>query len=131
MCLLIVNAYNYRCVMLGAIPNTICQLPSLTYLSLTNTNTNPGITCAPLCLSSVTTRYVPSTICVYPQDQGLCGLIAATNIQSISGYSQWSCTTGGYTSTSPCTSPMWPGVSCVGSNVVSMNIGSLGVTGSI
>ena len=116
---------------IGAIPNTICQIISLTALYITYSGTNPGVTCAPLCLSSVTTHAVPSAICPSNQDIGLCGLIAATNIQSISGYSQWSCTTGGYTSTSPCTSPMWPGVSCVGSNVVSMNIGSLGVTGSI
>ena len=90
---------------------------------------NPGITCAPLCVSTVTTRNVPAAICVYPQDNGLCGLIAATNIHSVSGYSQWACTTGGYTATTPCLSPVWPRLTCSGMNVVSINLGSLGVTG--
>ena len=106
-------------------------MTGLAFFYVTNGGSNPGITCAPACVLTIGSRSVPSTACPSNQDIGLCGMIAATNIHSISGYSQWSCTTGGYTSTSPCTSPMWPGVSCVGSNVVSMNIGSLGVTGSI
>ena len=74
-------------------------------------------------------HYVPSTLCPTNQEIGLCGLIAATNIQTISGYSQWSCTTGGYTSTAPCTSPVWAGISCNGIDVVSISIGGVGVTG--
>ena len=117
------------CTFIGAIPNTICQLSSITGLYITFSNTNPGITCAPLCVSSVTTHYVPSSICPSNQDIGLCGIIAATNIQSISGYSQWSCTTGGYTSTSPCLSLVWAGLVCSGSNVVSVDVNSIGLTG--
>ena len=97
---------------------------------VTNSGSNVGITCAPLCVSSVA-AVVPSNICVYPQDNGLCGLIAATNIQSISGYSQWSCTTAGYTSSTPCLSPVWPGLSCVGVNVVSVTVNSVGLTGML
>ena len=108
----------------------MCAMLELTTVHVTAGGTNSGITCAPLCVSSVTTHTVPSTVCVYPQDNGLCGLIAATNIQSISGYSQWSCSTAGYTSSTPCLSPVWPGLSCAGSNVVSMSIGGLGIAGT-
>ena len=115
---------------IGAIPNTFCQLHSLSYLYITNNGLNSGITCAPLCVSSVANHVVRSTVCVYPQDIGLCGLIAATNIQSISGYSQWSCTTGGFTSTTPCLSPVWPGVTCSGTVVVGINFDLVGLTGA-
>ena len=59
----------------------------------------------------------------------MCDIIAATNIQSISGYSQWSCTTGGFTSTAPCTSPVWNGLVCTGNNVVSITLNNFGLTG--
>ena len=65
------------------------------------------------------------------QDIGLCGFIAATNVGSKSGYSQWSCTTGGTASSSPCLTPVWPGVSCNGTVVGGINLSSLGVTGMI
>ena len=75
-------------------------------------------------------KTIPSSVCVYPQDNGLCGLVAATNIQSIAGYSQWSCSTSGYTSSTPCLSPVWPGITCTGSNVInSINIGGCGLSG--
>ena len=114
---------------IGTIPNSVCLVTHLTSLQFTNNGTNPKVTCAPLCVSSVSSRTVPSSVCVYAQDVGLCGLISATNIHSISGYSQWSCSTGGYTTSTPCLSPVWPGLSCAGINVVSVNLNSLGVTG--
>ena len=107
-------------MIIGSIPNSICLLSSLKYFYVTNSGSNSGLICAPYCLTSVTNRTVPSTVCVYPQDTGLCGLIAATNIQSLS--SQWSCTTGGYTTTFPCTPYYaWSGLSCSGVNVVSVS----------
>ena len=111
------------------LPNSLCQL-SLNFLWITNSG-NHGITCSPVCVSSVYNRVVPSTICVYPQDVGLCGIIAATNIQSKSGYSQWSCTTRGYTTSTPCLSPKWSGVTCNGINVVGINLTSSGITGEL
>ena len=116
-------------VHVGSIPISICLVTHLTNLQMIYNSSNPGIKCAPLCVSSVTSRTVPSTICVFPQDNGLCGLLAATNIHSISGYSQWSCATGGYTSTLSCLSPLWPGVTCNGVDVVGINLLSLGITG--
>ena len=120
----------YIYVYIGAIPNTFCQLTSLINLFITYSG-NPGITCAPLCVSSVTTRSVPSTMCPSNQDIGLCGMTAATNIQSISGYSQWSCTTGGVTSTAPCSTPLWNGLGCSGSNVMFISVSSTTLRGNI
>ena len=121
----------FELIFLGSVPNTFCQLSSLKDLYLTYSSTNPGITCAPLCVSSITSAnlYIPPSICVYPQDQGLCGMIAATNIQSISGYSRWSCSVIGYTSSTPCLSPVWPGISCIGIDVIAITISNLGLTG--
>ena len=59
----------------------------------------------------------------------MCDIIAATNIQSISGYSQWSCTTGGVTTTTPCTSPVWNGLTCSGTTIISIYLGTIGLTG--
>ena len=45
-------------------------------------------------------------------DVGMCGLIAATNVESI--YSQWSCDGSGLTTTAPCdgSTALWSGVTC-------------------
>ena len=125
-----VHYFDYSLFMIGTVPYVVCQLTNLQVLYL---NANPGIACAPLCVSSISnsTRSVPSTICVYPQDTGLCGLIAATNIHSISGYSQWSCASSGYTATNPCLSPVWNGLSCNGINVNSVNFANIVLSGSI
>ena len=113
----------YSIKYLGMIPNGICQATNLMTFEISNL-----LTCAPLCVSTITTKTVPSTVCVYPQDNALCGLIAATNIQLVSGYSQWSCSTAGYTSTNPCT---WPGLSCNGMNVDSVYINNIGLSGAL
>ena len=100
-------------------------------LYITNSGSNPEITCAPSCMSNVTTAYraVPTATCVYAEDIGLCGLIAATNIHSIGGYSQWSCTTAGVTTTTPCSFPVWNGAICSGIDVVSINLDHAGLSG--
>ena len=112
---------------LGMIPYGICLV---TNLQSFNTGID-GVTCSPLCVSSISSTSVPSTVCLYPQDNALCGLIAATNIHLVSGYSQWSCTTAGFTSTNPCSqySGVWLGLSCNGMNVVSINLYGLGISG--
>lgn len=51
------------------------------------------------------------------QDKALCGLIAATDVQSIK--SQWSCNSTGFTSTNPC-SPVWSTLICSGNVITSM-----------
>ena len=128
--LILCNMRNSMLFCKGAIPDSLCLVSALNSLFLTNGG-NSGLTCSPACLSSITSGNVdaPSTVCVYPQDNGLCGLIAATNIHAKTGYSQWSCTTAGYTSSAPCLSPVWPGVSCVGINVVSISIINFALAG--
>ena len=124
--LLIFNYFAaYYIDVIGRIPSTICQLSKLLSLVVTVNGGNSEITCAPQCLSSVPNLAVPTTICVYPssQDNALCGLIAATNIQS---KLNWSCTTDGFTSTSPTT---WPGLMFNGNSVVSINLGSSKIMG--
>ena len=110
------------------VPNAFCLLTSLQQLYLSS---NPSISCAPACVSSISIseRNVPSQICVYSQDYGLCGLITATNIQSITSYGQWSCASAGYTSSTPCGSAVWPGLTCNGINIISINLSAIGLTG--
>ena len=110
------------------IPQAICTLTKLRQVYAGN---NPGITCAPLCLSSIANIFyksLPSATCPTNQDMGLCGLISATNVQSIGGYSMWSCTTLGVTASSPC-SPLWTGLGCSGNYVNSLSLGSLTLSG--
>lgn len=64
------------------------------------------------------------------QEKGLCGLIKATNIESI--YTEWSCTTVGVTVTDPCRSNyMWTGLKCSNKKIISININNIGLTGKI
>ena len=105
-------------------------MPLLTDFEVTTGSTNAAVTCTPLCLSSVTTLVAPSSTCPTSEDMAFCGFIAATSIQSVTGYSMWNCTTGGTTSSSPC-SPVWPGLSCSGSTVLVINLGGLQFAGSI
>ena len=98
-------------------------------LTISYGTSNPGITCAPACLSSVSASTIPSSVCRSNQDIGLCGLIAATNVISIAGYSQWVCTTAGTTVTSPCQGTIWNGVTCFGSNVVAISLDNIGLSG--
>ena len=59
----------------------------------------------------------------------LCDIISASNIRTISGYSQWSCTTAGVASTGYCVVPVWTGLICTGATVVSINISNIGIAG--
>ena len=116
---------------IGMVPSAFCLLTNLQNIYLTYASTNPGLICAPSCTSTVSTNYVPSTNCPSNQDNGLCGIIAATNVQSQAGYSQWSCTTLGVVSTAACIAPVWPGITCTGSNVNALNLNNIALTGKI
>ena len=119
----------FHWVKIGTIPSTICLLTALADFEVINGGSNHGVTCAPYCISSVALNVVPAAICVYPQDNGLCGLIAATNIHNISSYSQWSCTTAGVAATLPCLSPVWPGLTCSSGNIISISLHTIGLSG--
>ncbi len=74
-------------------------------------------------------------VCPSFQDNVLCGLVASTNIQSISGYSMWSCNSNGgmpITTTNPCLSgSIWVGITCTNNYVSSIAIYSLSLQGII
>ena len=111
-------------------PSTLCLITSLMKLYVTTGGSNPGVSCAPSCLSSLPASTVPSRVCPSNQDTGLCGLIAATNINTIASYFHWSCTTAGVTSTNPCSSQLWSGIVCSGNNVVSISVNNIGLSGN-
>lgn len=63
-------------------------------------------------------------------DTALCGLVAATSIGAV--HSEWSCSTAGIPSTSPCASgAVWPGLVCSGGNVVKIDLVSKSLTGKM
>ena len=62
------------------------------------------------------------------QDNAICGLVASTNIGSLTGYSKWACSNFGNTSSNPC-SPVWPGVSCSSGYVSNITLISLALRG--
>ena len=74
--------------------------------------------------------FILTLLCPTVQADPLCDIIAATNLQSKASYSQWSCSASGTTSTSPCSSPVWTGLTCSGSTILSLNLNSAGITGN-
>ena len=75
--------------------------------------------------------WLPSLLNATPQDNALCGFIAATDVQSRSGYGMWSCTDDGFTSADPC-SPVWLGITCDSptlSYIMGIDLQSIGLAG--
>ena len=97
----------------------------MSVLAITNGGSNPLLTRSPICLTTVADRIIPPNY----QEAALCGFIAATNIESISTKTMWSCNTDGVTTTDPCQATVWSGVSCDGGFVTSINASTIGVTG--
>lgn len=58
-------------------------------------------------------------------DIALCGFITASSIKSM----QWSCSAAGNTTTDPCSSPVWSGLTCSGTSVTQMQITDTGLAG--
>ena len=118
---------------IGTVPSSLCDISGMTLLRITESASNPLVTCAPLCLTTVTDRNLPSTvleICPSSQDNALCGFIAATNVQSIATHTMWSCTSDGLTSTDPCSGD-WTGVICSGSTIINLDLNTIGLIGMI
>ena len=117
---------------IGHVPSSLCDIPVLSNLQITNNDSNPFIRCAPSCLTTVTNSVLPSTVldaCPSFQDDALCGLIAATNIESLTNYNEWSCDTDGFTITDPCAIIVWDGVICNDGYVSSVNLESITLSG--
>lgn len=116
----------------GAVPNSLCTASQLTMLHV---GPNTGLVCYPACLSSVTDIQftgIPSG-CPSDQENGMCGLVAATNIATVSaGGSVWGCDSGGYPTSDVCG---WLGVYCdnggVGPNVEKIDLTTNGLTGTV
>ena len=116
----------YCMILIGEVPSELCAISGLTLLSASG---NSGIFCSYLCLTTVTQITLPPTSA---QDDGLCGFIAATNIDSLTGYDEWQCTSDGVTSTDPCVGGSeWTGVTCSSSGTVTdLNLADIGLGGS-
>ena len=84
-----------------------------------------GITCFHFIFVCIALSFLSGSLAVDP----MCNLIASTTIASVTAYSMWSCTTAGVTSTNPC-SPLWNGIGCSGSTVVSITLTQLGISGT-
>ena len=111
----------------GYVPSSLCNISTLNNLLVTHSDTNPLITCAPLCLTTVNSRALPATVldsCPSFQDNALCGFIASTDIESKTSYTEWSCNSIGKTNTDPCDpfSSTWTGVTCRGNFIVSISM---------
>ena len=65
------------------------------------------------------------------QDDGLCSLIAATNIESLTNYDEWSCDTDGLASTDPCNVTKWTGIACIEGFINSISLNVTDMTGTI
>ena len=119
--------YSY----IGSVPSTLCALTSLTYVSLTGGSTNHQLTCAPDCLTTATTSYLPAR-CPTAIDKALCGLTAATNIATLTGYDEWGCSTNGITISDPCGLYSWSAIDCQNDGTISdIYMNSLGITGKL
>jgi hypothetical protein len=89
---------------------------------------NAELSCYPGCLAEWVQHNVVSVdagvgeCAVSGQDIALCGLVAATNIQSV--YPEWECTTSGFTVSDPCDpNNMWRGIdSCNGGQIEYLDI---------
>ena len=117
-------------------PISLCDNTMFILLTIYLDRGNDGITCAPSCLTTIFSASLPNKVvetCPSFQDAGICGFIAATDIESISSKTMWSCNTDGVTITNPCnSSSLWSGVSCGSSGYIdSISLSSLGISGTM
>ena len=64
------------------------------------------------------------------QTQIICNIVAATNINSITSYTVWSCTSN-VPATAICETTPWIGVTCSSGAVTGFKLSTIGLTGSI
>ena len=147
-------------ILIGSIPSAVCNILHLSALFISGSGSNPGVTCAPACLSSVVHLAVPVIACsnspsgqptvnpsrpsgqptgrpsgqptIRPSAEPLLyHLCSIIAATNVeSMYSQWSCTPAGAPALPPCSSPIWPLLVCSGSDVVSLNFYDLYLSGN-
>ena len=98
----------------GAVPRSVCNA-GFAYNSIKLNNS--GVDCYPGCLETIGAladaggTMMPSVCPPTDQDTALCGVVAATNGQSL--FSEWACRTDGVTVTDPCDPGyFWAGLTC-------------------
>ena len=104
----------------GSIPSQLCSISALQFLDMTSSGPM-NLTCSNWCLTTVTTRYIPSICLPGFQDAAVCGLTAALDITSDASYTMWQCNALGFALTNPCTGP-WTGFACSGGYVASITL---------
>lgn len=102
----------------GTIPAEVCQLTNLNSWNFEG-NSFP---CYPGCISVLSADLHNSIIsiprCATPQEQAICGFIAATDIAADGNCGMWVCDADGIPTTDPCaTSAVWHSISCSGDAV--------------
>ena len=120
----------------GYLPYTMCDMTNLQSIYFTTGNSYPLLSCSPRCLSSVPNKALPElavSTCPSERDNGLCSFIAAIDVYDISSsYTEWTCTTDGFTTTDPCVSFGWTGTYCdADDNIDGILLSSRGVSGTV
>lgn len=64
------------------------------------------------------------------EEIAICGLVASTDIGQIINFDEWTCDTGSQPTTDPCLNA-WPGILCTSGFITSIDLNSVGMTGSI
>ena len=67
-------------------------------------------------------------VITFAMSDPFCDITAAMNLNSFASFTAWSCNSMGAVVTNPC-SPVWNGLSCNGSTVVSINFAAVGLSG--
>ena len=115
----------------GSIPSSLCNIDSLTYLSVSQNST-----CYHPCFGNTTNIDLVSNLITCPttQENAICAIVAATNIVSIAGYDEWNCDASGYPATEPCAvDNAWSGLTCDVETltVVAINFRNSSVVGTL
>lgn len=111
----------------GTVSSSLCS-GSLTRLELEQNH----LACFSKCLLTIQTVKFDSDVitCRFPNDLGLCALIASTNVASFPSYSSWNCGADGVTTSDPCGNVTWPSLFCDGQGqVITVQLDSVGLTG--
>ena len=125
LCLLLLLCIS----IVGSVPSQLCNDVFLTKLHVYS---NP-LTCYASCLTSKLSLGVGTVPrCPTSQELGLCGFIAATNIQNSMDHTMWSCNKFGFTNSNPCLlNNHWSGIVCSNGTIISISLINKGVVGTI
>jgi Leucine-rich repeat (LRR) protein len=117
----------------GSVPESLCATGFTAFLVMNNPT---ALKCYASCLTSVPNANFGTLNAGCPnfQEDALCGLIAATDISTLTPtYSQWVCDSIGFTTTPPCAAgAKWTGVIvCDGDFITHLGISSMNIVGTI